>query len=409
MCGIIGYTGKRDALPIILSALKKMEYRGYDSSGISIISSDKKISTIKSVGKIANLEEKLNGFNLKGTTACGHQRWATHGEVTEENSHPHTDCFEKITVVHNGIIENYKELKDELISNGHKFKSETDTEVLAHLIEDAKAKNQKGGIEESVSKALKRIQGAYGIIVLCEDEPEKIVAARMFSPLLLGIGEKENLAASDSTAITAYAKKIIYLDDGELAVLTPDHLNVFDLGRNKKEKAMHDLEIHAEDISKKGFETFMIKEINEQPEAIINSTRGRLTPEEGKTVLGGLREMSREIASAKRIIITACGTAYFAGCVGEYMLEEYAGIPVEVDLASEFRYRKPVFQKGDILIAISQSGETADTIAAIREAKEKRIPAFGIVNAVGSTIARDTDAGVYQHVGPEIGVASTKA
>jgi len=406
MCGIIGYVGKQKALPVVLDGLKNLEYRGYDSAGLAVLKPNGTLRVEKAVGKIINLEKKLNGNNFTGNTAVGHVRWATHGGVTKENSHPHSDCRKKIWVVHNGIVENYQELKKKLVFLGHKFRSETDTEIISHLIEEELKEND---FAEATRNALKNLKGTYGIAVLFAGEPEKLIAARNFSPLLLGLGRDGYFVASDASAVLKHTDKVVYLDDGEMAVLTPEKYSVFDLGKNLKDKKTHRIEWTIEKTQKNGFSHFMLKEIFSEPEAINNSIRGRIIPEEGLAKLGGLSEVTKELKNAKRILISACGTSYLAGRVGEYMLEEYAGIPTEVDLASEFRYRKPIFHEGDVFLAVSQSGETADTLAAIREAKEKNVLALGIVNTVGSTIARETDAGVYQHVGPEIGVASTKA
>lgn len=406
MCGIIGYLGKQNAVEVGLDGLKHLEYRGYDSAGIAFW--DKylgRVVAVKSVGRIYNLEKKIKP-EWFGTVAIAHTRWATHGEVTEANTHPHSDCLKKIWVAHNGIIENYKELKDELLLLNHRFASETDTEIIVHLIEE---EYKTHSYEEAVSLALSKLRGTYGIVVLNSDEPHTLIAARNFSPLLLGIGKGEYLVASDAAGVLKHTSRVIYLEDGEMAVLTPKMYRIYDLGRRIRKKTAQEIEQYAAEVEKAGYSHFMLKEIFEGPAAIENSIRGRLVPEEGLVKLGGLSEIVEELKSAKRILIAACGTAYYAGCVGEYMLEEYAGIPVEVDLASEFRYRKPVFRDGDVFLAISQSGETADTLAAIREAREKGILTLGIVNVVGSTIARDTRAGVYQHIGPEIGVASTKA
>ena len=410
MCGIVGYIGKHNGVSLGLECLKQLEYRGYDSAGAAFFdAARKKIKSVKSVGRVARLEEKLNGAlssPLSSPLAIFHTRWATHGGVTEANAHPHSDCNENIWVVHNGIVENHTELRDRLQRAGHRFRSATDTEVIPHLIEEAM---QTLSFEDAVRAALQKIRGTYGLAVMSAAEPEKLIAARNFSPLLLGIGTDEYFIASDASAVLKHTKNVIYLDDGEIAVLTPTGHHVYDAGRNHRTKQVHEIEWSLEQAQKNGHAHFMEKEIFEQPEAIENSIRGRLIPEEGMAKLGGLSEMADTLRSAQRILIAACGTAYLAGRIGEYMLEEYAGIPVEVDIASEFRYRKPVFRDGDILLAISQSGETADTLAAIREAKEKGVPTLGIVNVVGSTLARETDAGVYQHVGPEIGVASTKA
>ena len=409
MCGIIGYIGKQRAIPIVLDGLNQMEYRGYDSSGVAVLERDGSVTTVRAVGRIANLEEKLMGNHLDGVVAVGHSRWATHGGVTEANAHPHSDCKGAIHLVHNGIVENYKELKAELTKKGHTFTSETDTEVLAHLIEEISDKRHGTSMEDAVRLALQKVRGTYGLAIIDKREPTKLIAARNFSPLLLGIGEGEYFVASDASAVLRHTRHVVYLDDGEMAVITPDGYRIFDLGRNIREKQSHEIEWSVEQAQKGGYPHFMLKEIFEEPEAIENTLRGRMIPGEGRVRLGGLTDVMDQLKSAKRILISACGTAYLAGRVGEYMLEEYAGIPVEVDIASEFRYRKPVFREGDIFLAISQSGETADTLAAIQEAKEKGVPAFGIVNVVGSTVARTTDAGVYQHIGPEIGVASTKA
>lgn len=405
MCGIIGYIGKRDAVPVILSGLKSMEYRGYDSSGIALIQGNA-IFVERAVGRIANLEIKLASRAVRGTVGCGHSRWATHGGVTEENAHPHRDCTGAIAVVHNGIIENHKELKSLLGAAGHKFLSETDTEVAAHLVEEELKTND---FESAVRNTLKKVRGTYGFVFLSKNHPNTIIAARNFSPLLLGIGDGEYFVASDAAALLKYTTKVVYLDDGEIAALTPSRYTVTDFGKNVLKKEFEEIEWSQEEAEKQGHPHFMRKEIFEEPEAIENSIRGRLIVEEGRAKLGGLSDVLEKLKNAKRILISGCGTAYFAGRVGEYMLEEYAGIPVEVDIASEFRYRKPVFREGDVKLVISQSGETADTLAALREAKEKGIPTLGIVNVVGSSIARETDAGVYQHIGPEIGVASTKA
>lgn len=406
MCGIIGYIGKRDALPIIMDGLKRMEYRGYDSSGFVVFGEEGSVVSEKTAGKLANLEAEIAEKQIKGSVGCGHNRWATHGGVTKENAHPHTDCKNNIWVVHNGIIENYKELKENLRSSGHQFSSETDTEVLAHLVEEELGTYP---FEEAVRLALQKVRGTYGIVVLSKNEPETLIAARNFSPLLLGIGNGEYFVASDASAVLKHTARVVYLDDGEIAVVKKDGHTVYDLGRNIRNKPYHEIDWSEDLAQKSGFAHFMQKEIFEGPGAIENSIRGRLVPEEGRAKLGGLAEVLPKLKDARRLIISGCGTAYFAGRTGEYALEEYAGIPVEVDLAAEFRYRKPVFQDGDLFLVLSQSGETADTLGALREAKEKGVPALGIVNVVGSTIARETDAGIYQHIGPEIGVASTKA
>lgn len=406
MCGIVGYIGKQNGVSLGLECLKQLEYRGYDSAGAAFFdASKKKISSVKSVGRVQNLEEKLNGAPVS-PLAIFHTRWATHGGVTKANAHPHGDCKGNVWVAHNGIAENHKELRRQLEEAGHRFRSETDTEVIPHLIEEAL---KTRSLEDAVRSTLQKIRGTYGLVIISAQEPKTLIAARNFSPLLIGIGADEYFVASDASAVLKHTKNVIYLDDGEIAVLTPAGHHVYDAGRNHRAKEVHAIEWSLEQAQKNGHAHFMEKEIFEQPEAIENSIRGRLIPDQGMAKLGGLEEIMDILRSAERILIAACGTAYLAGRIGEYMLEEYAGIPTEADIASEFRYRKPVFRKGDVLLAISQSGETADTLATIREAKEKGVPTLGIVNVVGSTLARETDAGVYQHVGPEIGVASTKA
>jgi len=403
MCGIVGYVGKKDVESVLLEGLKRLEYRGYDSSGIALQNKGKLLVT-KALGRIVNLEEKLKPAGGATTGIC-HTRWATHGEPTEANAHPHTSCDGKIALVHNGIIENYQELKRDLLSKGHKFVSETDTEVLTHLVEEL----YKGDLLCSVREALKRVTGAYGIAVICAEEPDRIIAARLGSPLILGVGDGENFVASDVAAILGHTKQVVYLNDGEIADVRMDHFEITNLENHKLPCTVSEVEWTLEESEKGGYDHYMLKEIMEQPEVIRNSMRGRINLAEGDVKLGGLEDVADRLRSIERIIIIACGTARYAGMVGEYMLEEYAGIPVEVEYASEFRYRKPIIDKNTAIIAISQSGETADTIAAIREAKKKGAITLGIVNAVGSTIARDTDAGVYNHAGPEIAVASTKA
>ncbi len=400
MCGIVGYLGKETNPQIGLEALKRLEYRGYDSAGMAVFNFERQqIYSLKSVGNISNLERKLSNSNISGNPFIMHTRWATTGKVNEVNAHPHSDCKGNIWVVHNGIIENYQELKEELIKEGHRFVSETDTEVLSHLIE----KYFKGNLEEAVRKALREVKGTYALVIISREDPYKIVAARLSSPLLIGINGNEYLIASDPAAIVSYTKKIITLGDNEIATITPEKFFIF------KERVPQEIELEVEEIQKGGYPHFMLKEIMEQPESLRRSQQGRILLEEGLAKLGGLEDVKDKLKEIKRLIIVACGTAYYAGLVGEYMLEEYAGIPVEVDFASEFRYRKPILGEDTALLAISQSGETADTIAALREAKRKGILTLGIVNVVGSTVSRETDAGVYNHAGPEIAVASTKA
>jgi glucosamine--fructose-6-phosphate aminotransferase (isomerizing) len=434
MCGIIGYLGKNSALPVLIDGLKRLEYRGYDSSGIALHLGNN-IAVVKAVGKIKELEEKIldnppaplskegvGGLNL----GIAHTRWATHGEPSEDNAHPHSDCSGKIWIAHNGIIENYKSLKEKLEEKGHKFKSETDTEVIAHLIEDIynnelkelkspQSPFTKGGnnkeelLASSLIKALKMLKGAYGIVLIHKDYPDKIMAAKMGSPLTIGLGDTETIIASDISAIIMHTKQVIYLDDGEIAEIGKNDLRIFNIDNIKIKKEIEEVSWDIKEAEKKGFPHFMIKEIFEQPESIIASIRGRVIEKEGKVRLGGFDAVSEKLRNINRIIITGCGTAMHAGLVGEYMLEEYAGIPTEVECASEFRYRKPIINKETALLAISQSGETADTLAAIRETREKNALTLGIVNVVGSTIAREIDAGAYNHIGPEISVASTKA
>lgn len=402
MCGIVGYISKKhnpNSLRLGLEALKRLEYRGYDSAGFAIWDDVKKeIFCQKAVGRIRKLEEKISNNN-SGNPVILHTRWATTGGVTELNAHPHTDCRRNIWLVHNGIIENYRELKEQLTKEGHKFNSETDTEVLSHLIE----KFFKGNLEEAVRQALGYVKGTYGIAVIAKEDPGKIVAARLSSPLLLGLGDNEYLIASDPSAVIAHTKKVIYLDDGEIATITPDNFFIL------REKKPEEIEWELEDTRKGGYPHFMLKEIMEEPETIENAIKGRLMVEEGKVKLGGLDGIEEKLRKISRIVLVACGTASYAAKVGKYMLEEYAGIPVEVDIGSEFRYRKPILDKNTAAIFVSQSGETADTLAALKEMKEKGILTIGITNVVGSTQARETDAGVYTRSGPEIAVASTKA
>ena len=405
MCGIIGYIGNKNAVLVGLDGLRRLEYRGYDSAGMIAIDNNGRVFCDKLAGRVVNLEQKLQKKNIDSNLAIMHTRWATHGKPTSKNAHPHWDCKKEIFVVHNGIIENYKTLKEKLEKEGHKFSSETDTEVLAHLIE----KFYTNGLEEAVRRALRLVKGTYGIAVISKNEPNKIVIARNSSPLLVGVGQDEYIIASDASAVISYTKNVVYLNDGEIGVITPRDFQILTLDKQPVKKNIQELEWDIEEAEKGGFPYFMLKEIFEQPEAIENAIRGRLIKKEGLAKLGGLEDVDDStLLSIKKVIILACGTSYYAGLIGEYMLEEYAGIPTEVEYASEFRYRKPVLNKDMAIIAISQSGETADTLAAIKEAKRKGALTIGIVNVVGSTIARETDAGVYNHAGPEIGVASTK-
>ncbi|OQX00685.1 glutamine--fructose-6-phosphate transaminase (isomerizing) [Candidatus Parcubacteria bacterium A4] len=413
MCGIVGYIGKNSKnICSGLEALKRLEYRGYDSSGVAFFDSAKKeIVCLKAAGRISSLENKIETKEKEGKKEMSgnpfifHTRWATHGVPSEVNAHPHFDNKKNIFLVHNGIIENYKDLKKMLEEKGCKFVSETDTEVLAHLISFF----FKGNLEEAVRKALKMVKGTYGLAVISRDDPEKLVVARNSSPLLLALGNGEFWVASDPSAVLAYSKKIIFLEDGEIAVITKDDFSVSDLNNQKKEKKVSELKWSFEEVQKGGYSHFMLKEIFEEPEAIKNSIRGRLIEGDGMAKLGGLELVEEKLREIERIIIVSCGTAHCAGLVGEYMLEEYAGVPVEVDTGSEFRYRKSIINKKTAVLCISQSGETADTLAALREAKRKGALVLGITNVVGSTQARETDAGVYNHCGSEIAVASTKA
>jgi len=409
MCGIVGYIGKNNALPILLDGLKRLEYRGYDSAGVAIKTAAG-VFSVKAAGKLAELEKKIGITPLNpplsgGQLGIAHTRWATHGQPTEDNAHPHTDCQKKIWLAHNGIIENYQELKSKLEAKGHKFISQTDTEALAHLLEDL----YDGNLTSTLIKALKIIKGAYGLVLYHADEPDKLLAARCGSPLVLGLADDETIIASDVSAIIRYTKQVIYLDDNEVAEINGGGLKIYNLKNEEVAKRTDVIDWNVAESEKGGFPHFMLKEIFEQPASITNSLRGRIVLEEGKAKLGGLEEVERRLREINKIVIVACGTAKHAGLVGEYMFEEYAGVPTEVDYASEFRYRKPVLDNKTLVIAISQSGETADTLAAVREAKEKGALTLGIVNVVGSTIARETDAGVYNHIGPEISVASTKA
>ena len=404
MCGIVGIVGCKEKLgDMLLDSIKKLEYRGYDSAGITTVS-ENKILIRKDVGKIDEVNKKVNFSELKGNIGLGHTRWATCGRVTKENSHPHTDCKEEISIVHNGIIENHSELKKELIEKGHKFQSETDTEVIAHLIED----NYDGDIKEATTKALKKIEGSYALGIISAKEPEKLIAARNESPLIIGVGKNENFIASDVPAILSHTKKIIYLDNKELAVLTQDNITVFDLNGNEIKKEINEIDWNAEMAEKQGYTHFMLKEIHEQPRALTETINGRI-----KNNCVDLKEelnlSSKELSEIKRIVIVACGTSWHAALAGEFMFEELAKISTEVEYASEFRYRHPIISKDDLLIAISQSGETADTLAALREAKKQGAKILSICNVKGSSIDRESDIVLYTHAGPEIGVASTKA
>jgi glutamine---fructose-6-phosphate transaminase (isomerizing) len=408
MCGIVGYIGNKSALPILMEGLKRMEYRGYDSAGIALISNGT-LHIQKQKGKVEDLTKKLgNGVRLpEAHIGMGHTRWATHGEPNDINAHPHTDCRNEIAVVHNGIIENYLALKTKLLQKGHRFVSATDTEIVAHLIEEIY--KSVPNLFEAVRLAMKEVTGTYGLVVLSSREPDKIIAARMGSPLILGIGEGENIVAADAAAIIEHTRQVVYLGDGEVTELTANSVTTKTLKDVEITKVVEELTFDLEEIEKGGFTHFMMKEIHEQSESIQDAMRGRLMEEEGNVKLGGLDNVIEKIVRAPRLIFAACGTSWHAALIGEYMLEQYAHIPVEVEYASEFRYRNPILTMNDVVILISQSGETADTLAALREAKAQGATAIGICNVVGSSIARESDGGVYIHAGPEIGVASTKA
>ncbi|MCD4693782.1 glutamine--fructose-6-phosphate transaminase (isomerizing) [bacterium] len=403
MCGIVGYIGKKESLPILIDGLKRLEYRGYDSAGIAI--QNGAIQNYKSVGKIDQLEKKIKGIDLFGNLGIAHTRWATHGAPSEENAHPHCDCEGKIWIVHNGIIENYQKIKEELQIEGHVFASETDSEVVAHLIE----KFYKGNLLEAVRLTLGEIIGAYSLVVFHKDEPGKMVAAKKGSPLVLGLADDGIIVASDVTAIIRQTRNVIYLEDGEIAFFENENFKILNFNNEEKEKETQKIEWSLEELEKKGYSHFMLKEIFEQPNCIIDSLRGRLIPSEGKAKLGGLDDDVKNLSEIDNLAMVSCGTAHYASLIGEYMLEEYADIPSKASVASEFRYRKQLLNKNTAVLALSQSGETADTLAAIVEANDKNIFTLGIVNTVGSSIARATKAGVYNHIGPEIAVASTKA
>ncbi len=405
MCGIVGYVGQRDCVEILIEGLKRLEYRGYDSAGVSVLANGS-IATEKTAGKIGVLERQLAFHRPSGVVGLGHTRWATHGAPTTLNAHPHHDCTGTIAVAHNGIVENYSVLKQRLAEEGHVFTTDTDTEVIAHLIE----KHFDGNtLEEAVSWAMQRVEGTYGIAVFSSRDPGKVVCARNGSPLLLGIGKGENFVASDAAAILAHTRQVVYLDDHEMAVITAGGFTTTTIANEAVDKQIEEISWELDMVEKQGYDHFMLKEIFEQPQSIRNAIRGRLVPEDGTAHLGGLNMTEDELRAVDRIIITACGTSWHAGLIGEYMLEEHARIPVEVEYASEFRYRNPIVKPGTLVLVISQSGETADTLAAMREAQRKGARALGICNVVGSTIARGADGGVYIHAGPEIGVASTKA
>jgi len=406
MCGIIGYIGSKQAKEIIINGLKRLEYRGYDSAGIALINGETKI--FKCAGRVKDLEEIVNKSGFDGTIGMGHTRWATHGEPNELNAHPQVSYKGNFVVVHNGIIENYSTLKKHLESRGVKFSSQTDTEVLANLIEHLYIEGDLNA-EQAITSALNRVVGAYGLVIICTNEPDRLFAAKKGSPLVIGVGEGENFIASDATPIVEFTQRVIYLNDDDLAIIKKDELILKTLRNDSIKPEVKEIDLKIGEIDKEGFAHFMLKEIFEQPRAVHDTFRGRILPDNSGVMLGGLHNVIESMSQAERIIIIACGTSWHAGLVGEYIFEEYTRIPVEVEYASEFRYRNPIINKGDFVIAISQSGETADTLAAVKLAREKGAKVIGICNVVGSSIPRETDAGVYTHAGPEIGVASTKA
>jgi glutamine---fructose-6-phosphate transaminase (isomerizing) len=406
MCGIVAYIGPREAYPVIMKGLKRLEYRGYDSAGVALL--DKDLRVYKKQGRVAALEESIIGKDLHAHAGIGHTRWATHGEPSDRNAHPHLSASGRLAMIHNGIIENYTQLKTELTKKGYSFKSDTDTEVLLNFIEDIQ-ENNLCSLEESLRIALKRVTGAYVIVLLDRDHPDTIIAARKGSPLVIGIGKGEHFLASDASPIIEYTKEVVYVNDYELAIIKCDELILKNLGNEKITPFIQKLDLELTAIEKGGYEYFMLKEIFEQPETIFDCLRGRLDVTKGTITMAGVQNNLEKLTNARRIIIVACGTSWHAGLIAEYIIEEICRIPVEVEYASEFRYRNPVIHPGDVIFAISQSGETADTIVAIEKAKEQGAFIFGVVNVVGSSIARISHAGAYTHAGPEIGVASTKA
>ena len=400
MCGIVGYIGSRPAREIVITGLKRLEYRGYDSAGLAIVNGETRIFKCK--GRVRDLEEIVNSSDFNGTTGMGHTRWATHGEPNELNAHPQVSYKGNFVVVHNGIIENYSRLKRHLETRGVEFSSQTDTEVLANLIEHLYLEGDLTA-EQAITMALNRVEGAYGLVIICTQEPDRLFAARKGSPLVIGVGDGENFIASDATPIVEYTQRVIYLNDDDIAIIKKDELILKTIRTEKIEPDVRELDLKIGEIDKEGFPHFMLKEIFEQPRAIHDTFRGRVLPDQSGIMLGGLHNVLETISQSERIIIIACGTSWHAGLLGEYIFEEYTRIPVEVEYASEFRYRDPIIRKGDIVIAISQSGETADTLAAVKMAREKGAKVLGVCNVVGSSIPRETDAGVYTHA--EIGRA----
>ncbi len=407
MCGIVAYIGPREAYPVLIKGLHRLEYRGYDSAGVALL--NKKLSVFKTKGKVSELEKFVAKSDVSGNVGIAHTRWATHGEPNSTNAHPHLSQDNKLAIIHNGIIENYSSLKEALTERGYRFISDTDTEVLANLIEDIR-KNENVALDEAVRIALNQVTGAYAIAILSEEDPDMLIVARKGSPMVVGVGEDEFFVASDATPLVEYTKKVVYLEDEHVAVLRRNNkMELTTIKNQKKTPYIEALEMDLSQLEKEGYDHFMLKEIFEQPRSIRDSMRGRLHPRKGLVSLGGIVDYEQKIVNARRILMIACGTSWHAALVGEYLIEDLARIPVEVEYASEFRYRNPIIDENDVVIAISQSGETADTLAAIQLAKEKGATILGVCNVVGSSIARETDAGSYTHAGPEIGVASTKA
>lgn len=406
MCGIVGYTGSEEAYSLIIKGLKRLEYRGYDSAGIALL--ENQLNIYKKSGKVRDLERATENITRSATTGMGHTRWATHGPPSDENAHPHLSNSGKMAIVHNGIIENYLILKEELINKGYRFSSETDTEVLVNFIEDI-ATHHEGPLEEAIRIALNRVVGAYGMVLITASEPNRLFVARKSSPMVIGVGTGEHYVASDASPFIEYTNDVIYLKDGEIAVLDPDYIHLYNLENTPQTPYVETLDLELEEIEKGGYDHFMLKEIFEQPRSVADCMRGRVDVQQNLLKLGGLQDKAKPLYRAERIIVTACGTSYYAGLVAEYLFEDLCRIPVEVEYASEFRYRNPVIREGDVVIAISQSGETADTLVAVEMAKELGATVYGVCNVVSSSIARATHAGVYTHAGPEIGVASTKA
>lgn len=407
MCGIVGYTGPRQAYPVVLKGLKRLEYRGYDSSGVALLN-DGKLDVFKKKGKVAELEEMLTGVSLQSNIGIGHTRWATHGEPNDVNAHPHSSASGRLAMIHNGIIENYAQIKKELLNKGYTFKSDTDTEVLLNFIEEIRLSNNCP-LEEALRIALKRVTGAYCILLMDQDDPETIIAARKGSPLVIGIGKGEHFLASDASPIIEYTKEVVYVNDYELAIVKPNELILKNIGNETITPFITKLDMELAALEKGGYDHFMLKEIHEQPSTIHDCLRGRLNAGAGTITMSGIDDNIEQLKKANRIVIVACGTSWHAGLVAEYIIEELCRIPVEVEYASEFRYRNPIINAGDVIIAVSQSGETADTLVALEKAKENGAFIFGVVNVVGSSIARISHAGAYTHAGHEIGVASTKA